>query len=123
MNDSKIRVTDIVNGVVSHRELSGDIVGLAANGKHVFSGKTLFELKATYGLPIDFALELVKDANCVVDWVGFIDAARSNKWWDFQTLVVIGQVISDAGYTSDEQKAIIDRFKIYVTQNQHPELK
>ena len=87
------------------------------------SGKTLFNMKATHGLPLDFALDIIKDADCVVDWIGFIDTARKNKWWDFQTLPVIAQCTSDAGYTQEEQDAIITRLKIYVTNNEHPELK
>ena len=86
-----------------------DIVGVTTDGKRVFSGKALFDMKATHGLPLDFALHIIKDAGGVVDWISFIDAARKNKWWDFQTLPVIAQCTSDAGYTQEEQDAIITR--------------
>lgn len=90
---------------------------------NMFSGRELFEMKATYGLPLDFALEMIRDAGLVVEWVGFIEAARDNGWWDYQTYDVMKTVLPQAGYTEDEQYNILQRFKLYVLANLHPKMK
>lgn len=104
-------------------------IGAAPNkftgeGRVVFSGDALFDLKATHGFPLDFALDkIINDAGYVVDWVAFIEAARRSDWWDFQTLNVIEHAMTDAELPKDMQIAIVERFKLYVISNPHPKAK
>ncbi|HXU93370.1 MAG TPA: hypothetical protein VFP33_06910 [Gallionella sp.] len=85
-------------------------------------GKWVFDLKATHGLPLDFALDrIINEKNLAIEWVGFIEEARRNKWWDFQTLEVITHAMQDAMLPRDMQSAILDQFKLYVLNNPHPE--
>lgn len=80
----------------------------------LFSGKKLFELRATHGLPLDFALDSILP-QMMVDWPGYIEAARENGRWDFQTLGEITHALIDqpAGYRA----AVIAGFKNYVMAN------
>jgi alanyl-tRNA synthetase len=89
----------------------------------LFSGEALFELKATYGFPLDFALDrIINDYHLAVDWVAFIKCARKNEWWDFQTLKVIEEALQDASLPSGMAEAIITRFKLYVMKHPHPKM-
>lgn len=91
------------------------------DGKKMFRGDVLFELKATHGFPLDFALDrIISQEGMAVDWVAFIEAARKNKWWDFQTYEAIDHAMVDAMITKDSRKAILDRFKLYVLRVPHP---
>lgn len=62
----------------------------------VFPGERLFQLKATYGLPLEDAVMKVLNEGLTINWTGFVDEARKNQWWDFQTLEVITQVLTDS---------------------------
>ncbi len=88
----------------------------------VFSGSTLFELKATHGIPFDITLQNVLQKGYVVDWVDFIECARKNKWYDFQTMDAIIFVLQDVISDKNEVQEIISRMKLYITNNRHPML-
>lgn len=97
--------------------------GVTTEGKLVFRGDVLFELKATHGFPVEFALDMIMNKhNIAVDWVGFIEAARKNEWWDFQTYEFIQHALVDAEIPLEEREQIILRFKWYVLQNEHPKM-
>jgi alanyl-tRNA synthetase len=86
-----------------------------------FPGATLFELKATHGFPIEFALDRIIDAGFrSVDWPGFIEAARSNEWWDFQTMRVLEEALRDSMLTQSVKRAISDGCKNYILAHRHP---
>ena len=81
-------------------------------------GEAVFKLKATHGLPLDFALDrIVNEGGHAIAWVGFVEEARRNGWWDFQTLQVIEEGMEDAQLPRDMQKAIKDRLKVYMLAN------
>lgn len=88
----------------------------------MFSGAVLFELKATHGIPWDITLEQVRSKGYTINWKEFIDTARNNKWWDFQTLEAITFVLQDVIQDKEEVQNIIDRMKQYILSNPHPEL-
>ena len=89
----------------------------------IFCGGTLFELTATHGLPIDVALDrLVNDKKFAIDWISFVETARSNGWWNFQTYDVICQAMADALIDADLQSSIKTRLQLYITQNPHPKM-
>jgi alanyl-tRNA synthetase len=82
----------------------------------VFNGAKLFELKATHGFPLDFALDrIINEKGMPISWVDFIEAARKNKWWDFQTIEVITHALEDAQVASKEE--IINRAKLYMMKS------
>ena len=90
----------------------------------MFDGAVLFELKATHGFPLDFALDrIINQRGCAVDWVGFIEAARSNKWWDFQTYKVLQEGLLDAGLPRGMAREIELRFQRYVLKYPHPAME
>lgn len=59
----------------------------------------------------------------VIDWVGFIETARKNSWWDFQTYKLLVHALADAQIAPDKQKGSLDRFKLYVLKNPHPRMR
>lgn len=95
----------------------------------VFPGRELFNLKATHGVPLDFAIDHIMAADhhglrCVIEWPSYIEEARRNKRWDFQTYDDIRHALEDCeSYSKEFQKEILDRFKAYVLKYPHPEMK
>lgn len=81
----------------------------------VFSGKLLFELKATHGLPLDITLhEVLVRRSLRVDWVEFIQTGRNNGWWDYQIIEAIEVGLADAGVPPDDVSAIVTRAKLWM---------
>lgn len=89
----------------------------------IYSGVKLFNLKATHGVPLDIALSALLDQNIRVNWVEFIDTARRNKWWDFQTLEAITDALEDAGYVRSDIHHITLRVKAYMLANKIKEVQ
>lgn len=77
-----------------------------------FSGKVLFELKATHGIPLDISLDRLLNHGILIDWVEFIEQARMNGWYDYQTFEVIEDALRDIQYPKTNE--ILDRLKIYI---------
>ena len=94
-----------------------EIIKLSKAGNRLFPGHTLFNLKTTHGLPLDFALDQIQDKGLTVDWVGFIEEARKNKWWDFQTYEVITHALEDAMFPKPYIEGVKARFQAYVLAN------
>jgi alanyl-tRNA synthetase len=93
------------------------------DARPVLGGEFLFKLKSSYGFPLEMAIDMAMNReNMAIDWVGLIEAARKNDWWDFQTYDVICHALEDAGVDADTQEGIKSRFKRYVTVNKHPNL-
>lgn len=114
-------VSDFLSSLASRETLPDGVVGLTDGGTAIFRGDVLFEMKATHGFPLDFALDrIINEKGFVVDWVAFIEAARRNKWWDFQTYEVICHAMEDAMLPKDMQAAIRERFQLYVLAYPHP---
>lgn len=85
---------------------------------NAFPGKRLFELKATHGVPLETSVDLIiNDHRRVVDWCGFVDEARKNGWWDFQTLEAITNALGDADVPHALRDGIIPRVKLYMLKN------
>lgn len=83
---------------------------------HVFPGARLFQLKATYGIPLEISLENLTRRSMVVDWTGFINEARLSGWYDFQTLEVVQNALADV-FDRDVQEAVILRLKLFIVKN------
>lgn len=89
--------------------------------QNVFSGRKLFELKATHGMPLDTALsEIMVVRGYRVSWVDFIEAARENKRWDYQTVAELETALPDSGIHRDAVAEILARVKLYMLKNPHP---
>lgn len=88
----------------------------------IISGAFFFEMKSTHGVPWDVALEQIRVKGYTITWNEFIDAARNNKWWDFQTLEAITFVLQDVIQDKEEVQEIISRMKLYILNNPHPDL-
>lgn len=83
----------------------------------VFPGDRLFQLRATHGLPLDSALDMIQEARLAVDWVGFMTEARKNGWYDFQTLEAIENALKDAEWFNHDIPGIIKRLKVWIMAN------
>lgn len=90
----------------------------------IFSGDKLFEMKATHGFPLEMALDrIINGKKLVVNWAEFIESARQNDWWDFQTYEVICHAMEDADISKDVQQQIKLGFQKYVLTHEHPRMK
>lgn len=85
----------------------------------MFSGKKLFELKATHGLPLDVAITKIFDDSTQtrIDWAEFIETARSNGWWDYQTIEVMEIALTDSDVLRDYRDDVLQRAKLYMLTN------
>jgi hypothetical protein len=86
-------------------------------GQNIFPGALLFQLRATHGLPLGDALNLIIDGSRIVDWVGFIEEARKNQWWDFQIVEAVEQAFIDADFFRPTAEKIITRMKCWILEN------
>ena len=84
----------------------------------IFPGDKLFNLKATHGLPLEVALEriIVQEEMCV-SWDKFIEEARRNHRWDFQTLEEITVALQDAFVKKEITQSIIEHVKLYMLKS------
>lgn len=82
-----------------------------------YPGSRLFELKATHGLPLEVAVERVLGTGVLIDWTSFISAARNNGWYDFQTIEVIENALTDAFVDRNVVRAVVTRCKLYILKN------
>ena len=99
------------------------VTRFTVDGKPLFPGDLLFDLKATHGLPLEFALDkIIVQEGCAVDWVGFIEAARRNDWWDFRTYETVCHGMADAQLSEDMQQGIRHGFQRYVLSCPHPKM-
>lgn len=86
----------------------------------LYPGDDAFELKATHGMPLDDVFhKIIVEHNLQLDWAGFIEAARRNGWWDFQTHEAIQVALEEAGVDRDTRREILIRFRLYVVANPH----
>lgn len=87
----------------------------------LFPGARLFAMKDSRGFPLEFALDrIINDEGMVVEWPGFIDAARAAGWWDFQTIEVMTHALQDAGVDRAMADGIVQRAQLYMLSVAHP---
>lgn len=86
--------------------------------KGLFSGKRLFELKATHGLPLGPAIDrIINVEGLTVTWGDFLATARSNGWYDFQTIEAVESGLGDAGVDRAMRDEILQRFRVLIVRN------
>lgn len=83
----------------------------------VFPGDRLFQLRATFGLPLGDALAAITNLGHAVGWVDFIQEARNNGWWDFQIVEAVEQAWMDADLPRRILDETIKRMKIWIMAN------
>lgn len=84
----------------------------------VFSGHKLFDLKATHGMPLGPAIDrIINVEGLTVTWGDFLAAARSNGWYDFQTIETVESGLGDAGVDRAMRDEILQRFKVLIMRN------
>lgn len=84
----------------------------------VFSGHKLFELKATHGMPLGPAIDrIINVEGLTVTWGDFLATARSNGWYDFQTIEAVESGLGDAGVDRAMRDEILQRFKVLIMRN------
>lgn len=84
----------------------------------VFSGHKLFDLKATHGMPLGPAIDRIINAEgLTVTWGDFLSTARSNGWYDFQTIEAVESGLDDAGVDRATRDEILKRFKVLIMRN------
>ena len=99
-------------------KLEKEIINITESGNKVFPGNVLFNFKATNGFPLDLAIHrIIAEAGLAIGWVDFIEAARSNKWYDFQTYEVVSHALEDAMLPKDYIEEVKKRFKLYISKN------
>lgn len=84
----------------------------------VYPGNKLFQLKATHGLPLDITVDrIINTEGLSIEWPSFVEEARRNERWDFQTVEDIEVALTDADVDRKTQAQIIKRVKNYMQQN------
>ena len=90
-------------------------MNITTDGRRMFPGEVLFNLRSTRGLPLDFALDrIINERGLSVEWLGFVNAARRNGWKDYQTFTVIEHALQDAGLTAEMKQGITDGIRRYM---------
>lgn len=90
--------------------------------RKLFPGETLFNLKATHGLPLDIALgRILITERIMISWDGYINEARRNNRWDFQIYEEIATALQDAVIPKGTARAILRRVRTYMMR--HPLIK
>jgi alanyl-tRNA synthetase len=92
-------------------------VNVTVAGEPMLHGSVLFHLKATHGLPLDVAISRATSKGMTIEWPSFIEEARHNGWWDFQTHDAIRDALVDAEVASTVREQIMLRFRAYVMEH------
>lgn len=91
---------------------------LAFERQHpMVSGKLVFEMKATHGLPFDVIFgQILLERDSRIDWVEFVDTALENGWLINNIVVSVRAGLEDASIHRDYVDAVIQRIKLYITK-------
>lgn len=91
---------------------------LAFEQQHpMVSGKLVFEMKATHGLPFDVIFgQIILGRDSRIDWVGFVDTALENGWLINNIVVSVRAGLEDASIHREYVDAVIQRIKLYITK-------
>lgn len=92
-------------------------VDAGAEPPGMFQGSRLFQLRATHGLPLGDALSRLVGAGVTISWVSFLTEARTNGWYDFQSLDAIEQAWIDADLDPESLQPIVLRLKLWILAN------
>lgn len=91
------------------KSLTIDIVGVTPEKKEVISGKSIFKLMDTYGLPLEIVLDSIKH-DYVVAYQELYDAAIAVKWNPKRIIEVMENAICDI-YGADYKNEVFKRLR------------
>ena len=78
-------------------------------------GKIVFDLKATYGLPLEIIIDRVMNEEGLnITWPDFIEEARKNNWLDEQIFKTIKYGIEESMLERDIKEIIIEKTMLYL---------
>lgn len=100
-----------------HKSITDERCEIGSDGRNLFPGDRLFQLRATHGLPIGDAIHRIYSATTGVDWVSFIEEARRNGWYDFQTIEAIENAFLDCDFDKAFALNVIKRMKHWMLTN------
>ena len=66
------------------------------------------------GLPLVFILDKLREENCTIDWVDFINYTIEKQWDITQTISKIEEALIISMDDREEQKEVIQRLKLYL---------
>lgn len=104
----------LVKALATTGDLPEGAVGLTEDNRRMFPGATLYALKATHGLPLAFSLSKILENGMAVDWVAFVEAARKDGRWDYQTYADVKHGLADAEVRADYAEAVCARLQQYI---------
>lgn len=85
----------------------------------IFDGAKAFQMKATHGLTLDIVIDHVMVKHSfTISWDKYIEEARRNKRFDYQTIQEIEVGLSDAGIDKAIVHETIQRAKLFILK--HP---
>jgi len=107
---------------MNHKQFELEIIESKENVCY-FPGSTLFELYATHGLPLSISIDtIINKHKYIIMWDKFIEQARKNDWWDFKTIEYIENGLIDACIDKSYRNGVIERCKLYIMKNKHPNM-
>lgn len=91
------------------------IIDITIDGKLVIHGGAVFETFATHGVPLSFLIEeIIGSREQAISWHKFIDAARSNKWPDYQIWFKIKYALNEADIKQEIKDGILNSFACWM---------
>lgn len=93
----------------------------------MWAGRDLYIMKATRGFPLDMAIDEILNLSGAqihfIEWPSYIEAARRDGRWDFQTYADLSNALEDCqGYSKEQKAEILQLFKAYVLKYPHPKM-
>jgi hypothetical protein len=88
-------------------------VGQTTDGKTVVSGFDSFKMSETLGIPLDLVVDSIYSNGMVIDWLDFVETARSVGWTLTRIFFKIETALDDCCI---DKKPIIDRIRLYITK-------
>jgi hypothetical protein len=116
-NGLQIRHDTDTGAVYNPVPFMGSLREIGTDGRYLFPGDRLFQLRATHGLPIGDAIQKIYNTTTGVDWVSFIEEARRNGWYDFQTIDAIENAFIDCDFDKAFSLTVIKRMKQWILAN------
>jgi hypothetical protein len=87
------------------------VVGKTEDGKPVIGN--LFVLCESRGMPLEIAIDVLNDNNCVVSWIDFYEDAMDSLWSPETTLEKIKSALNET-IGREHSEDVILRLKYYM---------
>ena len=105
---------DVLNYVLD----SDSYAGVTLDNKPCVKGEFVFDLKASHGFPLDFALAIIIDQKgYMVSWPGFVQEALKNNWYGYQIYEAIEHALVEAQINKALTQNILSGLREYMWYN------